>query len=66
MEPKPRIGVYICHCGTNIAATVDVEAVTGFAATLPNVVVASSPANTPICAPNRGRLSSRRTPATSD
>ncbi len=40
MEPKPRIGVYICHCGTNIAATVDVEAVTGFAATLPNVVVA--------------------------
>lgn len=40
MEPKPRIGVYICHCGTNIAATVDVEAVTEFAATLPGVVVA--------------------------
>ncbi len=40
MEPKPRIGVYICHCGTNIAATVDVEAVTEFAATLPNVVIA--------------------------
>ncbi|MFQ6099633.1 MAG: CoB--CoM heterodisulfide reductase iron-sulfur subunit A family protein [Anaerolineae bacterium] len=39
MEPKPRIGVYICHCGTNIAATVDVEQVTEFAATLPNVVV---------------------------
>ncbi len=40
MEPKPRIGVYICHCGTNIAATVDVEAVTEFAATLPGVIVA--------------------------
>ncbi len=40
MEPGPRIGVYICHCGTNIAATVDVEAVTEFAATLPGVVVA--------------------------
>ncbi len=40
MEPRPRIGVYICHCGTNIAATVDVEAVTEFAATLPGVVVA--------------------------
>jgi heterodisulfide reductase subunit A len=40
MLPKPRIGVYICHCGTNIAATVDVEAVTEFAATLPGVVVA--------------------------
>ena len=40
MEPKPRIGVYICHCGVNIAATVDVEQVAEFAATLPNVVVA--------------------------
>ncbi len=36
---KPRIGVYICHCGTNIAATVDVEQVAEFAATLPGVVV---------------------------
>jgi len=40
MEPQPRIGVYICHCGTNIAATVDVEQVAKFAATLPHVVVA--------------------------
>jgi heterodisulfide reductase subunit A2 len=36
----PRVGVYICHCGTNIAGTVDVEAVTQFAASLPGVVVA--------------------------
>ena len=28
----PRTGVYICHCGTNIAATVDVEAVRDWAA----------------------------------
>jgi heterodisulfide reductase subunit A len=34
------VGVYICHCGTNIAGTVDVEAVTQFAASLPGVVVA--------------------------
>ncbi|RLD00162.1 MAG: hypothetical protein DRI77_01130 [Chloroflexi bacterium] len=40
MEPKPRIGVYICHCGTNIAANVDVKQVAEFAATLPGVVVA--------------------------
>ncbi len=40
MEPQPRIGVYICHCGTNIAATVDVAQVAEFAATLPGVVVA--------------------------
>jgi heterodisulfide reductase subunit A len=40
MEPKPRIGVYICHCGVNISATVDVEAVAAFAAGLPGVIVA--------------------------
>lgn len=36
----PRIGVYICHCGVNIAATVDVEAVTRFAQELPSVAIA--------------------------
>lgn len=36
----PRVGVYICHCGTNIAGVVDVGAVTQFAASLPNVAVA--------------------------
>ncbi|MBI1387836.1 MAG: 4Fe-4S dicluster domain-containing protein [bacterium] len=36
---SPRIGVYICHCGINIAAKVDVERVTRFAETLPGVVV---------------------------
>ena len=35
-----RIGVYICHCGINIAATVDSKAVAQYAATLPHVVVA--------------------------
>ena len=29
---RPRIGVYVCHCGTNIAGTVDVEAVRDWAA----------------------------------
>jgi len=37
---SPKVGVYICHCGTNIAGMVDVEAVTNYAATLDNVVVA--------------------------
>ncbi|MGI6308835.1 MAG: 4Fe-4S binding protein [Dethiobacteria bacterium] len=40
MNNKPKIGVYICHCGINIAKTVDVEAVTEFASHLPNVKVA--------------------------
>jgi len=35
-----KIGVYICHCGINIAATVDIEKVTAFAQTLPYVAIA--------------------------
>jgi heterodisulfide reductase subunit A2 len=35
-----RIGVYICHCGSNIAGVVDVKAVSDHAARLKNVVVA--------------------------
>ncbi len=35
-----RIGVYICHCGANIAATVNVKEVAEFAASLRGVVVA--------------------------
>jgi heterodisulfide reductase subunit A len=37
---KPRIGVYICECGVNIGATMDVEEVVRFAQGLPHVVVA--------------------------
>ncbi len=35
-----KIGVYICHCGTNIAGMVDVEEVARFAQGLPGVVAA--------------------------
>ena len=34
----PRIGVFICHCGENIAGTVDTAAVTKACAELPGVV----------------------------
>jgi heterodisulfide reductase subunit A2 len=37
---KIKTGVYICHCGTNIAATVDVAAVAEFARGLQGVVLA--------------------------
>lgn len=37
---KIRTGVYVCHCGTNIAATVDVAALADFARGLENVAVA--------------------------
>jgi heterodisulfide reductase subunit A len=35
---KARIGVFVCHCGTNIAGSIDIEAVKEYAKTLPNVV----------------------------
>ncbi|MGA2032376.1 MAG: CoB--CoM heterodisulfide reductase iron-sulfur subunit A family protein [Thermoguttaceae bacterium] len=34
-----RIGVYICHCGTNIAGVIDVEELARFAEGLPGVTV---------------------------
>ncbi|HEX7541238.1 MAG TPA: FAD-dependent oxidoreductase [Anaerolineales bacterium] len=37
---KIKTGVYICHCGTNISATVDVAAVADYARTLEGVVLA--------------------------
>lgn len=37
---QKRVGVYICHCGSNIAATVDVFAVREAASAMPSVVVA--------------------------
>ncbi len=37
---EPRIGVYVCHCGSNIAGTVDVGEVVRFAQDLDGVVVA--------------------------
>lgn len=40
MNEEVKIGVYICHCGTNIGATVDVAKVVGFAAKLKSVVIA--------------------------
>ena len=34
---RPRIGVFVCHCGINIAGVVDVPAVAEYAKTLPYV-----------------------------
>ncbi len=35
-----RVGVYVCHCGSNIAGTVDVEEIARWSATLDGVAVA--------------------------
>ena len=37
---EPRVGVFVCHCGLNIAGVIDVKALTEYAHTLPNVVYA--------------------------
>lgn len=37
---EPRVGVFVCRCGSNIAGIVDVEAVSKYAAGLENVVYA--------------------------
>jgi len=37
-KDEPRIGVFVCNCGNNIAGVVDVRAVAEFARQLPNVV----------------------------
>ncbi len=38
----PRIGVFVCHCGSNIAGVVDVDRVTEYARTLPDVIYANN------------------------
>jgi len=37
-EEEPRIGVFICHCGLNIAGVIDIDELVEYSRTLPNVV----------------------------
>ena len=38
---EARVGVFVCHCGSNIAGVIDVEQVVEYSRTLPGVVFAS-------------------------
>ncbi len=38
MTEEPRVGVFVCHCGLNIAGVIDIKEVIEYASTLPNVV----------------------------
>ncbi|MCS7216540.1 MAG: CoB--CoM heterodisulfide reductase iron-sulfur subunit A family protein [Candidatus Bipolaricaulota bacterium] len=40
-ETRPRLGVFVCHCGKNIAGTVDVAKVAEIASRFPGVVYAT-------------------------
>ncbi|MBI5576815.1 MAG: FAD-dependent oxidoreductase [Deltaproteobacteria bacterium] len=53
-DEPPRIGVFVCHCGSNIASVVDVEAVVQRAGELPHVVLAEH--NVYACASNNQDL----------
>ena len=35
---EPRVGVFVCHCGLNIAGVLDIKQLTEYSKTLPNVV----------------------------
>jgi len=39
MSEEPKVGVYLCHCGKNIADVIDIEAVKQASTNLPNVVL---------------------------
>ncbi|MCJ7832044.1 MAG: FAD-dependent oxidoreductase, partial [Actinobacteria bacterium] len=38
---EPRVGVFVCHCGSNIASVIDVEDAADYATQLPGVVCAT-------------------------
>jgi len=39
-KTEPRIGVFLCHCGTNIAGSLSIDDVVNYAKTLPYVAIA--------------------------
>jgi heterodisulfide reductase subunit A-like polyferredoxin len=42
MQEEPRVGVFVCHCGSNIGGFLDVPDVSEYAKSLPNVVHAEN------------------------
>jgi len=57
-DEPPRIGVFVCHCGSNIASVVDVEGVVEHTRRLPHVVFAEH--NLYTCADDsQGRIKER-------
>ena len=41
IKDEPRVGVFVCHCGTNIAGVVDIDTVVEYARQLPHVALAT-------------------------
>ncbi len=53
MNQEPKIGVYVCKCGTNIAKVVDCDGVASTIGDMPGVTDRPSPTST--CAPTPAR-----------
>ena len=71
MGVDERIGVYVCHCGTNIADTVDIGELSAFAGELDGVALVRDCAfelcdlilrDVPVIEPLTGRLQQRARP----
>jgi heterodisulfide reductase subunit A len=58
IEEEPRIGVFVCFCGSNIGGVVNVPEVSDYAATLDNVVFTDT--NLYSCAQNTQELISEK------
>jgi len=41
IDTEPRVGVFVCHCGTNIAGVVEISPVVDYVKTLPHVAFAT-------------------------
>ena len=54
MSERPRVGVFVCHCGINIGGYVNVPKVVEYAKTLPNVAYAE--ANVYTCSQDTQKL----------
>jgi heterodisulfide reductase subunit A len=42
LSGAPRVGVLVCHCGVNIAGVLDIDDLTDYASSIPDVVAASN------------------------
>jgi heterodisulfide reductase subunit A len=57
-DEPPRVGVFVCHCGSNIASVVDIGSVVDRTRALPNVVLAEN--HTYTCADDAQKLIKER------
>lgn len=58
LSGPPRVGVFLCHCGINIAGVLEIEALKEYAESIPDVVYVEN--NTFLCSDEGQRLMQER------